>query len=119
MRVRPERDYRAPALGFDEMTPIEIEPVRIRIQLDGNAHVSRLLDHRVDVDRVRLTREKQTTSRMRQNGEKWIVEGVEHALRHRRTIHAEARMDRADHEVDMRELAAAIVESPNGEDGRI
>src|SRR5207237_2196097 len=81
------------------------------VQLDGHTDSGGLLDDRVDVDRVRLSREQQSTSRMGENGQERIIERAQHALCHCRTIHAEARMDRADHVIELREQLGVIVET--------
>src|SRR5919201_1392531 len=53
---------------------------------------------------------------MGEDGEERSIESAEYALRHRPAIHAEARVDRPDHELEACEQLLVVVESPIGED---
>src|SRR5206468_493377 len=116
VRVRPESDCSAATLCGDEMPPVEIEPMRVGIQLDGDALLGGLLDHSLDVESIRFARQEQTAGGMRENREKRLVERSKHALRHRWPVHPEARVNRSDHEIKPREQRLVVVETPIGED---
>ena len=69
------------------MPPIEVEPVRIGVELDASTYLACLLKHRVEVERVRVAREQETARRMGKYGKPRIVERAQHTLRHRRAVH--------------------------------
>src|SRR5205085_10291231 len=119
MRVGTESDHRAATLGFNQMAPIEIEPMGIGVELHRDAQSRRLFDHGVNVDRVWLAREQEATGRVCEDGEKRIIEGAEHALSHRRAIHAKARVDGPDYGIETSEQLLVVVETPVGENVRL
>ena len=52
MRIGPDGDRHSERFGTPQVTPIEIEPVRIGVELDRGAHFARTLQHRVEVEIV-------------------------------------------------------------------
>src|SRR5437763_621956 len=115
MGVGAESHRGTATLGLDELPPIEIESTGIGVELHGGMDSSRLLDHGVYVDRVRLAGEQESTGRVRENSQKGIIEGAKHALGHRRAAHAESRVDRSDDEIEAREELVVVVEAAVGE----
>ena len=59
-----------------------------------------LLDHRVEIQPVRVAGEQQTTGRMADDGEVRVVHRGEQARGHLRGGHVEAAVNRGDHEVE-------------------
>ena len=53
---------------------------------------------------------------MREHGEEGIVERAKHALGHRRSVHTETRVNRADDKIELREQIRVVVETTVGED---
>ena len=49
MCVGADLDRYPHRLGSPQIAPIEVEPMRIGVQLDRHAHLARLLEHRVEV----------------------------------------------------------------------
>ena len=74
MRVRADFDRHAQILGTVQIAPVEIEPVWIGIELDRRADFTRLLEHRLHVEPVRLAVEQQPAGWVRENGQMRIIE---------------------------------------------
>ena len=74
MRVGPNGDGRAECLGAPENAPVEVEPLRIRVQLDGNAERDGLFQDDIDVDRLGVTGQQQPARRVSEDREMRIVE---------------------------------------------
>src|SRR6266566_3037859 len=115
MRVGPDLDGDAELFRLAAVPPVEVQAVWIGVELYGDSHLNGFLQHRFHVDRVRLAREQQSTRRMRQDGEVWIVERSQYAFRHRVTIHTEPRMNRSDHVVAALENPGVVIQSPIGQ----
>ena len=110
MRVRSDLDRNAQLLCLPAVAPVEIEPMRIGVELNGDPEVCRFLQNRLHIDRVRLARQEQSTGWMREDRKMGIVQRGQHPFRHRISIHAESRMDRPDHVVEAVEYLSGVVE---------
>src|SRR5215471_10768488 len=60
MGVRSDLDDDAALLRLSQKAPVEIEPTRIRVELDRRAGFRGLLDDRLHIDGVSLAREQET-----------------------------------------------------------
>src|SRR5262245_17179311 len=116
MCVGSDLDGYPQRLGSTEMAPIQIEPVRIGVELDCRADLSCFLEDRVEIHVVRWSREQQASGRMSEDGQVWIVEGGEQPLGHRDAVHREAGVNRAHHEIEAVENLVRVIESSVGED---
>ncbi len=82
----------------------------IRVHLDGDAPGGGLGEHLIEIDRVRLALQQHPTRGVTEDREMGVVHGGEHAPRHFVFGHAEARVDRSDHEVEPVEHVWSVVE---------
>src|SRR4051812_35715300 len=58
MCIGPDLDRYAAGPRGAELPPIEVETVRVRVELHRGADVARLVEHGLDVERVRRTRKQ-------------------------------------------------------------
>ena len=116
VRVRPDRYQGAMGLRDAAGLPVDIQPMRIGVELHGHADAGRFRDDGIKVDGVRLSREQQSPSRVTENSEMRIIECSEHAVGHLPGIHTVARMHGADHKVEAIEKCRVVVQSAAGQD---
>ena len=69
MGISADRDHHAVGSCVSEGTPVEIELMRIRVDLDGNAGRRGFQEHLFEVDRVRFARQQQPPSRVAKDRE--------------------------------------------------
>src|SRR4029078_8531487 len=62
--------------------PMEIEPLWRGVEFDPRAGARCRVEHRRNIDLVRIAFQKQSPSRMRQHSDEWILQGANHPLRH-------------------------------------
>jgi hypothetical protein len=98
-----------------QVAPVEVEPVRVGVQLDGDPVGRRLFEHGVEVDRVRLARQQQAARGVGENREVRIVESTQRAAGHRLAVHGKARVNGADDEVEVVQQLVAVVDLSVGE----
>ena len=109
MRIGADLERAAERLRELTVSPIEIEPMRIGIDLQRHLFRRCLRDHRRQIDRVGLAAEQQPPRRVSEDRYVRIVERVQHARRHRLPIHREARVHRRDHVIESIEQLGIIV----------
>jgi len=99
--------------------PVQIETMRVGVELYGNTDLACFLKHRLDIDGIRVPRQQQPAGGVREDGHVGIVHRLEHASRHRGTVHLESRMDRGDDIIKSIQELLVVVESPVGQDIRL
>src|SRR5688572_4891876 len=118
MSIWSDLDRNAHLFRCAAMTPVHVETMRIAVQLDHGSGVGRFLDHGLDVDCIWLAREKKATGWVAEYGEAGIVHRLEDSIGHRRTVHAEPRVNRGDYIVETVECLVRVVDAPVGENIR-
>src|SRR5205085_1188878 len=86
--------------GAADVTPVEVEAVRVAVDLNHHAALSRLLENALEVDAVAVAREQLASGEMAEEGDVGVVERAQHTLGHLILRHLKSRMDRGDHEVE-------------------
>jgi hypothetical protein len=69
--------------------PVEVQAMRVGVELHGHAQLGRPLKDGVHIDREGLTREQQAARGMPEYGDVRILERLEHAVGHLRLVHPE------------------------------
>ena len=119
MCIRPDLDRDAELPGAREEAPVEIQPLRVRVELHGHAERACLLQHGIHVDGVRITRQQETPRRVAEDGEMRVVERAEDALGHPGLVHGEPGMYRPDDEIEAGEQVFVVIERAVGKDVRL
>ena len=81
--------------------PVQVESLRMGVELDGHAVRHRGIDHLRHVDRVAFALEQQPAGRMPQHGRARVFEGADDARRHFRLAQREGRVHRHDDIVEL------------------
>src|SRR2546423_8430225 len=89
-------------------TPIDVQPIRIAVDLDHDSALAGLLEHPVEIHRVARPRQQLPAGEVAEESDGWVIERAEDALSHLILLHPESRMDRSDHEVESRERLVVV-----------
>src|SRR5438270_928108 len=95
--------------GEADVAPVQIEAVRIAVDLDHDAALSRLFKNALEVDAVAIAREQLAAGEMAEKGDVRVVERAQHPLGHLIFRHLKPRMDRGDHEVEFLQRLLVVV----------
>src|SRR3982751_4610912 len=101
----------AQLLRLPAVAPVQVQAVRISVELHGYADGCRLLEDCLDVERVGLSREKQSARWVSENSQMRIIHGGENAFGHGVAFHAEPGMDGADDVIELIEDGSIVVEA--------
>src|SRR5438445_8843754 len=99
-------------------TPVDVQPAWIAIDLDHHAALACLFKDAVEVHRVALAREQQSSGEVTDEGDEWAVERSKDPLGHFFLRHAEPRMDRCANEIELHESVHVVIDAAVGEDVR-
>src|SRR5256714_918194 len=90
--------------------------MRVRIELHGHADSHRFLQHRFDIEGIRLPRKQQPAGGMRENRQVRIVHRGENPFGHRVTLHAESGVNRSNHVVEHLQNLGVVIDPPVSKD---
>jgi hypothetical protein len=92
VRIGVDHDRDTQLTRAPDVHIVKIEPVRLGVQLDGDAVLRGCLKHRLDIDVVRFAPVDQATRRMRENVDAGLRDRADHALRHALPVEARCGM---------------------------
>ena len=80
---------------------VEVEPIDLTIDLEGDVPARCRLDHGFDVERVRLALEDQTPGRVGEHVNPRTGQRSKQTIGHSLGIEAECGVDRRDHDIEL------------------
>ncbi len=92
--------------------PVEIQPVRIGVDLQYHSGFDRFADHRVQIHRVGVAGEQQSAGGVADDGQVGVVHCRQHASGHVFLAHVEAAVHRCDYEVEPLEDSFVVIHPP-------
>src|ERR1051325_2513438 len=101
------------------MPPVELQTVRVAVDLDHHAALGRAVEDAVELDAVALAAEELAAGEVAEEGDVRVVQGAEDALRHLVLFHLELGVDGGDDEVEEVERFGTVVDGAVGEDVRL
>src|SRR5207237_1776753 len=109
VRVGVDRDAHAAARGGGEPSLVEVEAVRVRVELDRGAVRGARVENALDVEGVALAPEQEASARVAEDVDPGVADGAHEALGHLGRRLAEGRVDAADADVVARADLVGVV----------
>jgi hypothetical protein len=95
---------------------LEIEPMRIAVDLDRRARLGDRIEHLLDAERDRRTARDETPERMSPNLEDGVTDRTQHAFRHLRLVLLVTLMNARNDDIELLEDRVRPIERAVGED---
>ena len=99
-----------------EVAPVEVEPVRIGVDLDGDAKLACAVDHRLQVGRVALAFQQDAPSRVAQNRAVGVLHRANQPLCLLLRRQVEEAVDRGHDEIERRQRLLVVVQRAIAQD---
>ena len=108
--VGVDGDLDAVVTGLFDVPPVEVEPRWIGVDFNGNPTAGGGCDDLFGIDGVALAAEEQAPGGMADDGGRRVLDGADDAGGHGVAAQVELRMDRDDHEVELRQHVVVVVQ---------
>ncbi len=102
-----------------QQAPVEVEPVRIAVDLDHHPGAGRGVEDAVEIDLVSGSRQQEAPRRMSQERDEGAGQGAHDPVGHLLDAHAETRVDGRDDEIEPREHLVAVIDRAVRENVRL